>query len=317
VTTTRAKVLAALRAAGEAGVSGEAIASTLGVSRVAVGKHVTALRAAGYEIDAAAGAGYRFLSAPDLPLPDEVAPLLRHAGFTLCGGGATGSTNDDAKALARDGAPELTTVLASRQDAGRGRLGRTWVSPPGGLYLSIVLRPPLGPLEVTPLSLVVALGVARGLEPLGARIGIKWPNDLRIEGAKLAGVLLEMSAEIERVEWAVVGVGINVVPPDEPHPGALYLREVVGPVPVAVVAAAALDGIADAYAAFLEGGFAPLVEEYMARADIIGNDVVVSDGQGTEVAAGLVVGVDGEGRLVLQRAGRLTHIVAGEVTLRR
>ena len=147
--TTRDAVLAALRDAGPAGVSGERLARELGVSRVTVGNHVGALREAGYEIEASPGTGYRLVAAPDLPLPSEVRPLLTQGFWTrLEGGGATASTNDDARRLARDGAPEGTVVLASEQTGGRGRLGRAWSSPVGGAYLSAVLRPTVAPAEL-------------------------------------------------------------------------------------------------------------------------------------------------------------------------
>ena len=122
--TTREAVLAALRAAGATGLSGEALAQSLGVSRVAIGKHVAALREAGYEIEADPGVGYRLISVPDGPLPAEVAPLLADASWmVLTGGGETGSTNDDARALAREGAPEGTVVLASSADRRSGTAG--------------------------------------------------------------------------------------------------------------------------------------------------------------------------------------------------
>ena len=134
--------------------------------------------------------------------------LLRSGLWTdLSGGGETGSTNDDARALARAGAEQGTVVLASRQIAGRGRLGRTWESPEGGAYLSAVLRPAVSPSDVSSLALVIALGVAEALEGLGLTPSVKWPNDVLVDGAKLAGVLLEMAAEADRVDWVVVGVG--------------------------------------------------------------------------------------------------------------
>jgi BirA family transcriptional regulator, biotin operon repressor / biotin---[acetyl-CoA-carboxylase] ligase len=330
--TTRDAVLSALREAGPAGVSGEALARELGVSRVAVRKHVSALIAAGYEIDAEAGSGYRLVAVPDLPLPSEVGPRLHSTLWTRLEGGAeTGSTNDDLRELAAAGAQEGTVVLASRQTSGRGRLGRSWSSPEGGVYLSALLRPAVAPSEVAPLALVVALGVAVGLERLGAQPRLKWPNDVLLGAGKVAGILLEMAAEADRVERVVVGVGLNVhrppagatdvllVAPDDGAPGlaAAYISDSVPGVRLAEVAAAALDGIAEEYARWLAEGFSAMRAEYEARSALGDREVAVRDLSGGVRAAGVVRGVDAEGRLLVEGAGGdVTPVVAGEVTLR-
>ena len=321
--TTRDNVLAALKEAGDAGVSGEALARELGVSRVAIGKHVGALREVGYEIVARLGTGYLLVSVPDAPLPAEVAPALESSLWVrLEGGGETASTNDDARTLARGGAPEGTVVLASRQTAGRGRLGRTWSSPEGGVYLSAVLRPPVAPAEVAPLSLVMGIGVARGLKALGLDVALKWPNDVLLSGGKLAGVLLEMAAEADRVDWVVTGVGLNVRRPDGADERAsagtvAYLTDALPGIRIARATASVLDGIASAYAEWLAAGFEPLRTEYESRSALAGRAVVVSDASGAVRAQGDVVGVDGDGRLLIVGSDGVQAIVAGEVTLRR
>jgi BirA family biotin operon repressor/biotin-[acetyl-CoA-carboxylase] ligase len=330
----RVHILRALESA-PTGVSGEALARELGVSRAAVGKHVSALRDLGYAIDAAAGAGYRLTSSPDAPLPLEVAPLLRARLWNdLRGGGVTGSTNDDLRALAAAGAPEGLVVLATEQRAGRGRLGRDWASAPGGVYASVLLRPSLSPAELSPLALVVGLGLSRGLESLGAAVRLKWPNDVLDEGGgKLVGVLLEGTTEGERMAWIVAGFGVNVrrsvlprvaqaiaaapEPPSAPAPA--YLDDLTAaPVPLATVAAALLDGLADAYERFLAEGFArELKSEYESRLALVGESVRVSDPYGAPIAEGTCEGVDEWGRLVVLGEGDAVRVSAGDVTLRR
>ena len=317
--TTRGSVLEALRGSAGDGVSGEALATQLGVSRVAVGKHVKALRAEGYDIAAIPGSGYTLRSVPDAPLPAEVSRLLASDFWiALTGGGETGSTNDDARALARSGADEGTVVLASRQTAGRGRLGRVWESPDGGAYFSAVLRPPVAPMEVASLALAMALGVAEGLEALGMTPAVKWPNDVLVEDGKVAGVLLEMAAEADRVDWVVVGVGVNVRRPaadEQCAPGAAYLRDSVdAPVPEAV--AALLDGVASAYRRWVAGGFGALHEAYEARLSLTGAPVRVSGLDGAVRVEGLALGVDDGGRLLVESERGVVAVVAGEVTLR-
>jgi BirA family biotin operon repressor/biotin-[acetyl-CoA-carboxylase] ligase len=318
--TTREAVLEALRESGSVGLSGEALAASLGVSRVAIGKHVNSLRAEGYVVDAIPGSGYTLRSLPDSPIPAEVSRLLR-SGFwqQLSGGGETGSTNDDARSAARAGAPEGTVVLASRQTSGRGRLGRSWESPDGGAYFSAVLRPAVSPAEVSSLALAVALGIAEGLEALGVSPQLKWPNDvLADDDGKVAGILLEMAAETDRVDWVVVGVGVNVrrgVGSDAGAPGAAYLRDSTTST-VPEVVAALLDGIAAAYRRWLAGGFAALHSAYESRLSLLGAPVRVSGIDGTVRAEGRVLGVDAEGRLLVESEQGVAAIVAGEVTLR-
>lgn len=314
----RTAVLAALRSAPD-GVSGEMLATRLGVSRVAVRKHVEVLRALGYEVDARPGEGYRLLSSPDAPLPLEVAPLLK-TGFCrrLEGGQATGSTNDDAKVLALAGAPEGTCVLASEQTAGRGRLGRPWSSPKGGVFASIVLRPGVETPEAIVLPLVVGLGAARGLETLGVHALLKWPNDIYdTQGRKLAGVLCEGLSEGWLMAWIVAGVGLNVrrAPKEQP---AVCLDELAGrKLPLPAVAAAVIDGIAGAYRDWCEGGFETLRHEYEKNSWLTGRDVQVSDSRGRVLAAGRAGGIDAVGRLLVQTADGPVPIAAGDVTLRK
>ena len=318
--TTRDAVLAALRAAGDEGVSGEALAHELGVSRVAVGKHVSALREAGYEVAAEPGVGYRLVAAPDAPLPAEIEPLLSDALWMhLTGGGETASTNDDARALARGGAPEGTVVLASSQAAGRGRLGRTWVSPEGGAYLSLVLRPQVAPGEVASLALAIGLGIARGLsEHVGVGTMLKWPNDVHLSGRKVSGILLEMAAETDRVDWVVVGIGINVRrSEDMPALGAAAcLDDAVPGLRIAPAVAAVLEGVAGTYAQWVAEGFGSMRDEYQRRSSLIGRDVVIRDMSGSVRTSGSVFGVDDEGRLLIAGLSGVEAVAAGEVTLR-
>lgn len=314
-TSRRAQVAAALEAAGGAGISGERIAASLGISRVAVSKHVAGLRALGYEVQSAPRAGYRLLHVPDICIPEEVGPRLRDPLWVTCDGGAeVDSTNDEAKRLARAGAAEGTVIVAARQMGGRGRFGRVWESPEGGAYVSCVLRPQLPPTEVAPLALTLAVGAARGLGSLGAPVGLKWPNDLEAGGRKLGGILLEMAAEADRVEWVVAGCGVNVAAPA--YPGSTWVREYAPGIRVAEAAAGVLDGMAGAYREFLAAGFSALRDEYASRSTLAGSSVTVRDATGAVVADGTVIGVAEDGSLVLEREGKETRVSAGEVTLR-
>jgi len=171
--------------------------------------------------------------------------------------------------------------------------------------------------DVSALSLVVGLGVARGLATMGIESRLKWPNDVLLAGGKVAGVLLEMAAEADAVEWVVVGVGINVRrdPASPVGETAAYLSD-ERDVRIASVLAVVLDGIAEVYAEWLAEGFAVLRAEYDSRSSLMGESVTVRDREGTVRGSGIVVGVDAGGRLRLTGPDGEAAIAAGEVTLR-
>ena len=217
-----AAVLQVLRGAADP-ISGEYLAAQLGLSRAAVWKRVHRLKAQGYVIEGSPRRGYRLLAVPDKLLPEEVLQGLKTRRFTgpVHHFETLDSTNDLAKELAARGAPEGTVVVAETQTGGRGRLGREWNSPPGvGLYVSLVLRPMLPPMELPQITLTTAVAVVRAVRRVaGVAPGIKWPNDLLFNGKKLGGILTEMETESDRIRHVVVGLGLNVNNPGFP-PGA-------------------------------------------------------------------------------------------------
>lgn len=207
---------AVLDAISDEPVSGPALAERLDVSRNAVWKHVEALRAAGFDIESADG-GYELVGVP------EYGGLAVEYGLTapfdIEYHDAIGSTNDRARELAAAGEQDVV-VLADEQTGGRGRLSREWESPPGGVWLSMVLRPDLPPAHAPVLTLAAAVAVTTAAREAGVDAAIKWPNDVLVEpsGRKLAGVLTEMEGEADRVSWVVVGIGVNVDVPDDRLP---------------------------------------------------------------------------------------------------
>ncbi len=214
------RILQLLRAAPDY-VSGEKLCEQLGITRAAGWKHIRSLRSAGYLIESRPRCGYRLTSAPNALIESEVLPLLRTrtVGRAYTYTASTDSTNRTASELAAQGAPDGAVVVADRQTQGRGRLSRSWFSPPGrNIYCSIVLRPDVPPDRLPEMSLVMGVAAVRAIRALGVDcdLGLKWPNDLFLAGRKLGGILCEMSAEIDHVHYVVVGIGINVnIQPDE------------------------------------------------------------------------------------------------------
>ncbi|RMD83575.1 MAG: biotin--[acetyl-CoA-carboxylase] ligase [Candidatus Dadabacteria bacterium] len=319
--SSRARIVEVLdRASGF--ISGDAIARELGISRTAVWKHVSALRRAGYEIEASRAKGYRLVASPQVLAPDAIQALLANCrfGFPLSVLPVTGSTNDDAAALARQGAPEGTVVLAERQTAGRGRMGRRWASLPGrSVTLSCVLRPPIPPAEAPRLSLVAALAVACAMEAEGLRARIKWPNDVLLGGRKVCGILTEIEAEADTVHFVIAGIGLNVNTtrdefPPELRESATSMRIDAGRrFDRARITAALLQSLERWYGRFLGEPFDRLAAEWNRRSVTVGRRVRVT-GAG-EAIEGCCLGIDGDGALLVNDGLRTHRVVAGDVTV--
>ena len=210
----RTKIFELLRHHSNSYVSGEMISKQLAVSRTAIWKHIQAIKQEGYLIESHPRKGYCLRCAPDLLLPGEVDFHLATAwlGRNIAYFSSTGSTNDEAKKLATEGKPAGTVVLAEEQTAGRGRLAREWVSPAGtGIWLSVILRPRFLPQEAPKFTLLAAVAVNRAIiNCTGINTGIKWPNDIVYNNKKIAGILTEMNAEMDGINYIVLGIGINV-----------------------------------------------------------------------------------------------------------
>ena len=210
--TAKERILRRLRESGGY-VSGEELSALLGVTRAAVWKDVARLRAEGYGIDSATNRGYRLVSCPDRYSPEEITAGLETEalGKTVFCFGSIDSTNEEAKRRALAGAPGGSVFVSEQQTGGKGRLGRTWVSPAGtGLWFSVLLRPGVLPVRVSATTLLAGLAVCGAVRELtGLPAKIKWPNDIVIGAKKVCGILTEMSAEVERVEFVVIGVGVN------------------------------------------------------------------------------------------------------------
>jgi len=318
-------VLAFLAEAGDEFVSGEVISDKLGLSRAAVWKHVNALRAQGYRIDAAPARGYRLVEIPDRLGELELRPLLNthDLGQALHWYEEVGSTNDVAKALADEGALHGEVVVAEAQTAGRGRRGRTWVSPPGrNLYFSAVLRPDLPPTRAAELTLVASVALCSSVRQAGvAAAAIKWPNDVLVHGRKVAGILTEMAADPDQVQWVVLGVGVNVNLREEEIPAELrgvatsLAIERGGPVPRALFAAAALTNLEEWLDRHAADGFGPVREAWRAMSDTLRREVRVRTGDGD--LEGVAEDIDETGALLVRTRAGLERVVAGDVELLR
>ena len=304
-------------------ISGEHLSRELGVSRTAVWKHISALRNAGYRIDAMPSRGYRLVSSPESIETHEVRAYLDSSriGERLEYLKTTTSTNADAFRLAEEGAIEGTVVVADSQTGGKGRRGRIWSSPAGvNLYCSVVLRPSVMPHEAPQLTFISAVAVARAIE-LTTKLTpeIKWPNDLLISGKKVAGLLNEMSAETDGINFVILGIGVNLnmtvnqFPDDLRQPATSLLLESGEPVDRSRFTGIMLNELNRLYADFLTHGFGPVREEWQQRCNANGRQVIVSD-SGTDCTGGRFIGIDVDGALLLRSDDNVLHrITCGDV----
>lgn len=301
---------------GEA-LSGEALAKRLGVTRSAVWKAVRQLRAEGFAVEAGPNRGYVLAGCDKLS-----AAAIAHAGdggYTVELHDCLGSTNDRAKELAAGGARKVC-VVADRQEGGKGRMGRSFFSPPGaGLYLTLILHPAIRGEDCALLTTYAAVAVAEAIEELtGAKAAIKWVNDVYLGGKKICGILTEASVDFETggFAYAVVGIGVNVrkaVLPEELRSIVTDLETETG---VIVdrnrLASALLRRFADIDAVLREGAY---LASYSERCFVLGQDVLVT--RGAERFSARAVAINERGELLVDDgSGVLRALNSGEVSVK-
>lgn len=317
-------VLSLLRESGGVPLSGEEMSRVLNVSRSAVWKQINALREMGYHIVAQQSKGYMLISSPDRLILSEISAGLKvdRLGREIVCLSETVSTNAVAYKMAEDGAPEGSCVIADCQTRGKGRLGRVWVSPPGvNLYCSVIVRPPIQPMAAPQLTFLSVVAVARAIEKLtGLSPRIKWPNDLLLNNKKVAGLLNEMSAETDKVNFVVLGIGVNLnmtldqFPDDLRHPATSTLIETGRSVNRVAFAQTLIRELDSIYGIFLEKGYTPVRKEWLERSRLEGVQVTVTDNGA--VQTGTAVGIDEYGALLLETAeGKRVQILSGDVAI--
>ena len=301
----KGKILKALRESGDY-LSGETLSKQLGISRVSIWKHIRSLKVDGYIIEASPK-GYRLVSSPDLLLPCEFPGLEQGIHYFQ----EIGSTMDAARELTKRGAGEGTIVIAEAQTHGRGRLSREWLSPEGGIYFTLILRPKISPAYASRINLMAAVAVAATIRKLfGLKAELKWPNDVLIEGRKVCGILAEMDAETDVINFVNLGIGINAntsVPRFEKM--ATSLKDALGKeISRKEFLSALLLEIKRRQALLMEED---LLEEWKKLSVTLNKDVkVIAPG---EVIVGRAIDVDTTGALIIRDMnGSLRNAVAGD-----
>jgi BirA family transcriptional regulator, biotin operon repressor / biotin---[acetyl-CoA-carboxylase] ligase len=298
-------------------VSGEEISRQLKLSRQALWKHIQELRERGYGIEAVPHLGYKLASLPDKLYPEEVTSGLntKLIGRRVVYFEKTASTMDEAMRIGA-AAPDGTVVAAEMQTKGRGRLGRHWASPRSkGIYASVILKPGIIPSQAPVLALLAAVGICEGIaDATGIQPGIKWPNDIIIDGKKLGGILTELEAELDSTLFVVIGFGLNVNNGrDELVEGALSLKQITGEqVNRVELLKAILRRIERDYLLLRSSGAGAVLDKWKTHAVTLGKKVRV-DCRGQQIE-GEAVDIDDDGGLLVRgESGIVRKFVAGDI----
>lgn len=322
----RKTIVEILKSAGENFVSGENIAGELGITRTAVWKHIQKLRENGYRILSRERHGYKLEDAPDLLLPSEIQVGLdtEIIGKAMEYFPTLESTNRTAKALAYHGAADGTIVVAEEQTGGKGRLDRAFYSPRcKGIWFSVILRPKFLPHDAPKCTLMAAVAVAEAMKRFNLKAGIKWPNDIMFDGRKLVGILTEITGEMGKITYIVIGIGINVNMsrddfPEELRDVAASLSEMSGEELSRVeIFRAVLEEFDKLYREVSESGFDAVIERWRKYNVTLGKKVnVISAGDGGETFTGKAIDLDKDGALLVETPQGLRTVYAGDVSIR-
>ena len=316
----RNEILEYFRKANGNYVSGEQISRDLNVSRTAIWKHINILKSRGYIFESSTRKGYRLIYAPNLLTPLEIASVLHTEtlGKKVVYFESTPSTNEEAKKIARE---EGTIVVAEEQTTGRGRLTRHFYSPfAKGIWFSVIFRPTFFPMEASKSTLLAAVGVCRGIRRLGlADAGIKWPNDILYHGKKLVGMLCEMSASMEKIDYIIMGIGINTGMKEKEFPedfrghATSFLNEGVN-VSRRDLLAAVLAELEAEYKLAQTEGFGRVLDDWRKLSVTLGEEVRVIFGNDNYI--GKAVDIDDDGCLLVDTGREVRRVMAGDVSIR-
>lgn len=305
-------------------VSGEVLAKKLSISRVAIWKQIQRLKDTGYKIISDQNLGYCLISRPDLLLPQEIQRGLstNYIGKEIYYFLELKSTNIIAKekALHRaEGIGEGTLIIAERQSAGKGRLGRKWFSPAGGIWLSVILYPQLSPSYISRITLMTAVAAVKAIKICTQiKSQIKWPNDILINEKKVCGILTEMSAELDIINWVVVGIGINVNIdhrefPEDIQENTISLKEGSGKEVLRVkLVQTFLQEFEKYYEILKRREFSSILKEWKLYSHTLGRKIRVDTGE--KIITGEAVDINEEGALILKKEdGELVGILSGTI----
>lgn len=300
-------------------VSGEVISKEIGISRAAIWKHIKKLREQGYEIGSKTNEGYKLIKTPDYLTGFELERILFTdiIGKKVLFFEEVDSTNNKAKQIASE-EKEGTVVISEVQTSGRGRRGREWNSPKGGIYISFILKPNIPPEKAPQLTLVSSLALAETLNSMDKKLDakIKWPNDILIKGKKISGILTELSSDIEKINHIVVGVGVNLNTDKNalPETGTSLKTEMGENVSIKLFLKLFLEHFDLVYKEYITNGINKIIERWKFNSDTLGKKVKIIGMN--ETFEGLAKDIDENGALILKTKEKEIKVYSGDVSLR-
>ena len=304
-------------------ISGQKISEGLGVTRASIWKYINALKEKGYVIESISRKGYRLIDVPNVLTYEEIKDYLdtQYMGNDIINFSTIDSTNSYMKGIAFS-KDEGTIITSEEQTSGRGRIGRNWTSPLSkGIYMSILLKPNLDPTKVAKLTLIGAAAVYKALKCIGIESQIKWPNDIVIGSKKVCGILTEMDCELNRIDYIVMGIGINanldeVDIPDEISNKATSLKIIIGEkINRQQLLALVLNYFENLYDDFKENGdITQVIKICREHSALIGKEVQIIQNEDTRI--GRVIDINKDGELVVEFDEGVENIISGEVSVR-
>jgi BirA family biotin operon repressor/biotin-[acetyl-CoA-carboxylase] ligase len=300
-------------------VSGESLAKKLNVSRTAIWKQIKILQKYGYKIETVKNKGYRLISRPDVPIFEEITEGLntKVIGKKIYYFKTIDSTNIYAKKLVKNGIEQGTIVVSDIQNSGRGRKNRSWSSPKGGLWFSVILYPNIPPQKAMLVTMASSVAVAQGIiETTGLTPMIKWPNDLLINNKKVCGILTELDAEMDKINYSIVGIGINVnneVDDSLKDVATSLYKLTKANISRVKLLRSIIKNLDKNYSKLIDKDYSSIRENWISCSDIIGRRVQISDEK--SVVDGLVTDVDENGCLILNTSKETVRVVSGDLTI--
>ncbi len=325
--TTLDKIITLLKSHQTEFLSGEKLSKSLGLSRAAVWKNIKKLQSLGYKIESKPNSGYKIYPNVSLLFPWEISDGLQTdtIGTKIYYFDTIDSTQNFALELSRKPHENGSLVIAERQTRGRGRLDRKWVSPKGGIWLSILLRPNFEPSYTSLFPMLVSLALSVAIQKtLKIKTELKWPNDVTINGDKVAGILIDASIESNKIDYLVIGIGINFkIKPSkitsQIKDGKKYgittlVKENQDGNPVKLIQQFLLE-LEQRYNDIISGNTGNIRKEWMKRSSTIGKNVTATTTTGT--IKGKAVGIDKTGALLLSSRGKVERVLAGDIAYKR
>ncbi len=312
----KTEIIRILKESNGKSISGEELGEALGISRTMVWKYIKSLQNDGYPITSSQKVGYKLDHVPDVLYSENIMSGLetRLIGRSVIYYDEVDSTNNAAKRIAKE-SDDGTVVISRIQKSGRGRLGRPWISPEGGIWLSIIIKPKISLEHASRLTILAGIAVTKTMRNMDVDAVIKWPNDVLINKKKVCGILTELNAEIEQIDYVIVGIGINAnneiddFTEDLRKNSTTLKQETGNPVNQVKLVQNILTEFEQQYIRFNTQPFSSILDEWIELSDTLGKHVTIMTP--TRMISGKAIAITENGSLIVRKADGISEEVIG------